>query len=579
MKNIFSSLLFVITVSNFVIGQTSNSNKTLSHIESIDETVYLHCNTTTLVSGESLYYKFYCLNPETKKSSSISKIGYIELLDSENKSLIKQKIALENGLGEGDFFISGNYKTGNYKLIAYTNWTQNKPITAIYKADIFLINPFETISPKIIDHESKAVSKKSATQEKLTFQSDKIDLTTDKKTYANREKVTLRLNSKTNENIKGSFSVSIRKIDSLPLHEELTAVTYSSSEVFKNKENQKKSTYFPELRGELISGKIISKNNASDINNKFIALSLPGKNFDLKVAKTNSEGKFHFILDRYPSTRKAILQVLEEKRNDYSVVLESDKNSDFSKLETTEAFAITPKMKGAIEERSVANQIENNFYLNKKDSLYTDPKTNVFFHGLEKNYILDDYNRFASLDEYIIELFSEMYTTRKNKITSIHVRDYQSKGETFGEPLVFIDGILLQNHEELFSYDMQNFYKLGLINKSYVYGPKLFDGLINFVTKTNNYEVKATGDFIQHVELQRPLHKKSYFQPNYTASKSDRIPDFRHQILWEPELKMEGSETSIDFYTSDVKGTFSITLEGFTEKGNPISIKEYIIVE
>jgi hypothetical protein len=71
----------------------------------------------------------------------VSKIGYIELIDSNNQNVYK--IYLKNGTGQGDFFIPTTLKTGDYKLVAYTTWMLNRSVTALFQVSISIINPFQ----------------------------------------------------------------------------------------------------------------------------------------------------------------------------------------------------------------------------------------------------------------------------------------------------------------------------------------------------------------------------------------------------------------------------------------------------
>jgi len=64
-----------------------------------------------------------------------------------------------------------------------------------------------------------------------------------------------------------------------------------------------------------------------------------------------------------------------------------------------------------------------------------------------------------------------------------------------------------------------------------------------------------------------------------TEIESSRIPDYRQQLLWMPEFNFYGNEQEITFYTSDNKGVYEISFEGFTSQGKPVSIKEIITVE
>ncbi|MEW5674948.1 hypothetical protein ABGT15_01385 [Flavobacterium enshiense] len=572
-------ILFLIPTLLFVTSvwaQNTHTEKPLNSIPFIEETVYIHSNTSTLVTGETLYYKLYCLNTVSKNFSNISKIGYIELLDKDNQSLLKQKIGFNNGSGVGDFFISGNYKTGSYKLIAYTNWTLNKTAANVTRLDLFIINPYETPPTSTITKDIPIVKKN---QEATPSENDKIELITEKKQFGNREKVHLRLNAKTDDVRNGNFSVSVRKIDNLPVIQPINAVAFQNSAYGKTAENDKKSTFLPELRGEIISGSISSKSNNENVKDKTVALSLPGKNFDLKIAKTNHEGKFNFILDRDPASSDAVLQVVENNRDNYIISLDKKEANTFKSLHESPELHLDSSMKKDIEERSIASQIENNYYQLKNDSLKKQSKTYPFFHPLQIEYILDDYSRFPTLKESIVEVFFEMYYKKTGEKYSVHVRDFNSKGETFGEPMVMVDGLLIQDTDELFTLDMQHIYKVSLINKTYIYGPKTFDGLINFTTKNFAYTTNASGDFIKKVTLQRPLIEKKYFAPDYSVNPNQRIPDFRYQLAWIPEINFQNQESSIDFFTSDVKGNFEISLEGFTKKGEPISIKSTFSVE
>ncbi|HJY14314.1 MAG TPA: hypothetical protein VJ304_16075, partial [Flavobacterium sp.] len=102
-------------------------------IVTLDESVYVHANASTFVTGETLLYKIYCLKSSDKTPSIISKIAYVELVDSNKKSVFKTKIALENSYGQGDYFIPTTLKTGNYKLIGYTDWMLNKPTSDLFQ--------------------------------------------------------------------------------------------------------------------------------------------------------------------------------------------------------------------------------------------------------------------------------------------------------------------------------------------------------------------------------------------------------------------------------------------------------------
>ena len=112
-------------------------------------------------------------------------------------------------------------------------------------------------------------------------QNNLISIKTNKLTYTTREKVNLEINALTKET-KGNFSISVRKIDSLPVSKPLSAVDFISDNQKKKHFNQHENVFLPELRGKIVSGKIIPKDSSKVRKDKIVAFSSPGKYFDFK---------------------------------------------------------------------------------------------------------------------------------------------------------------------------------------------------------------------------------------------------------------------------------------------------------
>ena len=575
-------LMFLLIQSGFIHAQNSqNKNDTPTTLT--QETIFIHSNTTTFLTGETLYFKLYCLNPLNNKVSAISKIAYVELIDNEKKSLQKNKIFLDKGIGTGDYFIPTTLKTGNYKVVAYTKWMLNNVNSQKYAIDIFIINPFQTQEPNDnitfdITNPAKSNTAIQATNAN-TANAKRIDFVFDKESYYTREKVSLQLKHLTETIEKGNYSVSIRKTDQIPTMQQLTASEFAkkTTENYVNTPNS--LNYVPEIRSELITGNLTSKNN-QDIANKSIALSLPGKEYVLKIVKTNAQGKFAFLLDQFPNFPNAILQVIDENRNDYTVNLDPFPNFDASSLQFTSKLNLSPELKKDIEERSTASQIQNAYYQIKKDSLVTEAVMNPFFTTIEKSYVLDDYTRFPTLKENIVEVIVELYYRRNNGKYQLHIRNNQKDLEMYGPPLVLVDGLLIQDPSDLFDYNMANVSRVSLITEPYVYGPNLYGGLVSFETKNNEFSENYVKKYLKTTEIQRPNPEKVYNNPDYSpGNKLQRIPDYRYQLLWKPNIKLETKEENLSFYTSDIKGNFEVILEGFTENGHPIYVSKNITVK
>lgn len=558
-------VLFIITSSNIWAQKDTPTIST-------SETVYLHLNATTFVSGETLFYKLYCLNPENFKQSKISKVAYLEFIGANNQVLFKHKLFLTNGIAEGDFFIPSSFKTGTYKLLAYTKRMQNKLESKSFESEITIINPFQSNS------ENKISSKNSVINESLEVSNSGLTINLDKRKFTTRELINLKFSIQDEFLKKGKYSISVRKVQDLPSISKINPTDFKNSDADQKIVLDENNYVLPELRGEIISGKISSKDNLNSISNISVSLSIPGKSFTTKLVKTKADGTFYFSIDKAYFDSNIIIQIADKSKDEFTLYVDDSFTLNKSNLKFENDYTLTSDLKSVIEEHSIASQIENTYYAKKADTLAKINYPTLFYEPFVNEYILDNYNRFPTIKETIIEVVKEVNYNKNDGKYSLRLNDYNPYTDVDESPLVLIDGLVVQDINELFEYKASDIYKICTINSGYTYGNKLFSGLISFITKKQDFESKLSGDFIVKRKIELPLLKKNYFKPNYTdKSTLNRIPDYRYQLLWLPELDI--NSTNISFYTSDKIGTFEIVIEGFSDEGIPVYLKEYFDVE
>ena len=61
-------------------------------------------------------------------------------MDKYDKSVLRYKFQLENGIGDGSFALSENFISGNYTLRAYTQWMRNEGPDAFFEQGITIVN-------------------------------------------------------------------------------------------------------------------------------------------------------------------------------------------------------------------------------------------------------------------------------------------------------------------------------------------------------------------------------------------------------------------------------------------------------
>ena len=554
-----------------LFAQKNNAVTELNTIDqNLNESIYISTNANSYITGESLFYKIFCINKSTNEISKYSKVAYLQLIDKNKTTILTHKLFLENGTAGSDFFIPTTLETGNYKIIGYTNWMLNKEVSEYCNIDIYILNPYK-------DKPVNTISQKEVTLAETITNRD-ISFNLKSKIYKNRDQAELQINTNSDEFTKGNYVLSVRKADGFIAQKKINFEELSAGNTYKNSLSEIKNPNFllPELRGELISGKIRSSN--ADIKNKKVALSIVGKNYTLKLAKTDNEGNFIFNLEKPNSNSNVIVQILEDNKQDYTIEMDKPKNINFSNLSFPE-FQFNSDFKQNISERLISTQIENAYYNLKKDSILASNDTIPFYNNLSKEFKLDAFTRFATMEETITEVVKGVYFSKDKNNYAIHVYDYDPNYESPLPTLIIVDGLIIEDLNELFRYNPKNIHKINVVKGIYNYGAKSFNGLVSFTTKNGDYETKLKGSFIIRPELLRPQSKKEYFKPDYTGTKNERIPDYRHQLLWIPKVDLSDTNSKIQFYTSDVSGKFEITLEGFSASGKPVFIKETIEVK
>lgn len=563
-------LLIALTVGfqQISFAQKSNPVSELNEIDKkLNESIYISTNDNSYLTGETLLYKIFCIDKSTNIASKYSKIAYLQLVDSNKKTVFIHKLFLENGTANSDYFIPTTLETGNYKLIGYTNWMLNKRAVEYFDVDIYILNPYKEKSTNVISQ------KESSPSENITNENISFDLKN--KTYSNRDLIDFTINTTSEEFKQGNYSISVRKADGF-LSQSKTK--FNDLQINRNSTTDINNPEFslPELRGEIISGKISA--TSAEVKNKKIALSIVGKNNILKLTKTDSEGKFIFNLEKSNSGSNIVVQIMEDNKQDYSIEIDKTKNIDFSNL-TFPNLQFNLEFKQNVSERLISSQIENAYYNIKKDSTLASNDTVPFYNKLSTEFKLDLFTRFPTMEETITEVVKGVVFAKNKNNYSIHVYDYDPNYESELPALIVVDGLIIEDLKELFTYSPKNINKINVVKGIYYYGAKSFNGIVAFTTKNGDYETKLKGNFMLRPKLLRPQSKKEYFQPDYANNKNERIPDYRHQLLWIPKVDLSNPASVLKFYASDVSGKYTIILEGFSANGKPVFIKDIIDIK
>lgn len=578
MKRFLPILIVLFTSTITLNAQVTISKKSIDIYQKIKpETIFIQQNKSNIFSGEQLFYKVYCLNKDN--TAGISKIAYVELINNKKEAIFKHKISLDLATGYGDFVIPFSIPTGNYKLIGYTQWMRNAGATNFFVKDLFIINPFvdnkdvvslrnkKNIKPKIVNNNSSSI----------------IDLQLEKNKFNVRKKVTLKIKSFAKNQSFGNYTLSVKKANNIETYLPKTKIDDYKALQFNGTKNnfilngKNYSVYAPEHKGELLTGKVVNIKNNKPISGIRVALSIPSKTFVIKMAETNKYGEFYFDLDKNFVGEKAIIQVSDKKRDKYKILLNNKAVFDYSKLRFQKLQLSDADIK-AIKKKSEYIQIENAYREVKQDN-FIETKPKVTFYKPDYTYHLNDFKRFPTVQETMVEIIDHTWVkTKRGKHTFI-VRDYKSTRREDTLPMILIDGILVQNHEDLYNYDVKKIETINIITDKFLFENKVYGGVISVLTKEANFSPITRGEYLIEANLTKPLSDKKYFNQNYDNNLNQRVPDYRSQLLWNPNIVLNSDSKDISFFTSDNKGVYEIKLEGITYDGKAVSISKTITIE
>ncbi|MEO9511983.1 MAG: carboxypeptidase-like regulatory domain-containing protein [Flavobacteriaceae bacterium] len=560
----------IIAATNSILGQAETSIP--------NERTYVHTNATLLFPGDYLYYKCYVQRLDTKKLSDLSKMVYVELINEEREIIFHHKLFLHQGLAHGDFFIDQSLSSGNYKLIAYTQWMKNLGSSVFFQQDISIINPYTNDQKGILKSDTDTIAKNDiahANKTKIEF----LKLSVDNNKYAPRSKATLVLEGLTEDVKKGSYSISIKQKQPDEAARSVETNDFNPFYGTIPKENSlSKSSFLPELRGELLVGTVLNKETSQPIENTRVTLSALGQETLYTVATTNKQGEFYFSIAQPYDHTSITLRPLDNSNHSVKVI-DKEKN-DYSKIEFFN-LRIDSTLKATILDKSVHNQIENAFSAVKPDSISIQIPKLFFDDEYLITYHLDDYTRFPTFKKTVQEIISYIGVKRINGEDSFSVRTPDNVLFNAMPSIALLDGFLIDEHSKLSQLNAREIEKVQVFTSNFINNGAYYKGAIFIDTKDmkDAISIKTYSDDLRHT-LAIPQKRKKYFSPNYThdTEKNNSIPDFRYQLLWHPDFSFSDKKNEIEFFTSDLQGTFEISLEGFTYSGKPVSLKNRFTV-
>ena len=523
------------------------------------ERIVLETDKDIYLAGEKILFSVTTTDT-LNRIADFSKVAYAELL-SDAKSESQVTISISESLGNGYIEIPENLKTGYYRLVAYTRYMRNEGPGAFSRKLIAVVNPMtfdtENLKPTVIRNSALKQSVGSGFQ-----------ISTDKQKYSKRSTGNLQI-SNIPQDVQ-IVSANISKYDE---------ITNPVDSVFQENTYKNKHVFLPEYEGQIINARLIDNNNnpISGKGKTDIYLSSPGEGPMIYKGKTDNHGNVFFVTEKFSLKSEIATVINTGKAENIKIdILSPYASEPVGKLPELLIDSVTLK---SLLQSSVGMQAKKLFRI---PSLKSDTLNLSSLHKPYKTYKLDEYTRFNTLEEVIVEFVTNVKFQKIENARKLSVISQETGTYTLGNTLVLLDNIPVFDHELLLNFNPLYIDEIKIFLGKYVFGGTYFDGIVSFNTYKRNYngfKLDASTSIVNYPVLRSGSTTIETLTDSTTMPEKN-TPDFRHTLLWQPSLQTSGQKLiSIPFSTSDYTGKFRIKVNVLTKKGELINRVDFIEVE
>jgi len=400
-----------------------------------------------------------------------SRVAYVEIADSAHL-YAQTMVQMEAGRGWGVIALPQSMHSGNYTLTAYTRQMLKEGAQPDY----------HVISVVNVGHVTRA--------DQITFlQPDSAALPIAYRTYKAGERL---------EAIAPAETEGARMLTFTMARHDLQTPDYSSYQTTY----QLPDTPLPlEYEGHVVSSRVVGKHN---INEGF--LSRVGREASLFEGHKVSDDRMNFYTRGLNGRVAASLTAVTYEGN--TVPLEFV--SPYAKLLPHRLPALQVACsEEQLRERSLTAQREEMLVQQ------TDTATNyhsAIFMGDEpdKVYDLDEWRRFSSVREIIIEFLSAVHRHKDNGVNFLYIYDPATKQLSKLSALVLLDGMPIYDIDRFLEYDARLLKYVQIYYNNYVFGDLLYHGVISFTSirgRLANFKLEAG---TQLVTYQFPQNRPAF---------------------------------------------------------------------
>jgi hypothetical protein len=326
--------------------------------------------------------------------------------------------------------------------------------------------------------------------------------------------------------------------------------------------------FLPESRSHVIRATVTDVNGTPK-KDVIVYLASPDKVIQTYNSKSDEQGQVSFEMTDFYGNHKLYLQTNRLIDSTSVIKIENPFSNQFASFSLPDL-----PLNNADEKRLLARSVRmqaQNIFFEESESQFQEPKIDSlpFYGKAEEIYRLDDYTRFPLMEEVMREYVPGVVVRKRKDGFNFYVLN-KIHNYLFKEtPLILLDGVPVFDADEIMQMDPLKVKRLDVVTAKYFHGNLELPGIVSYHTyggDLGGFTVRSRNGIVDYDGLQI---QRKFFSPSYSSSDSEsRIPDPRYLLYWNPDVKMDGNQkTEIEFFTSDVPGTYQIKVEGVSNDG------------
>ena len=525
------------------------------------ERIYVSTDRPVYLAGDAVWCSLSILD-QNGRFSNESAVSYLELI-SDDGTVCTAKIGLLEGRGAGSFRIPVTTPTGTYRLIAYTAVNAAEEGTP-WMAGSRILTIFNSTSAARVSNGVELLGEDA--YEALTPE-----------TAAPEGTVELSLRTRLPKNAPGvlmlhnagsaaSVSISVFHEDGLR-----SASRENSPERFLTSIPESvrlTRDVSVENDGEIVSARIRGTVLQDQDDVSFATLSSAGSPTDVYIGRTEGNDRIRFYTSNIYGNREIVCEVTQMDRKEGYI----DFENPFIHPEAgpLPKLRLSPAQRTDLMARKAALRSEKTLRIDTLTTFMTHREDLLLSAVTSHRYHLDDYTRFPSVKEIIVEIIPELTLRTVGGKPMLYLTYSDALNKRYDRTnniLVMMDGVVISDLRILLNFDAMLIDDIDIYDQAVIIGKTPVNGIVNFITKKNYVTALNFPSQVRVVDFQGVAYPVAY----NGAVPQGEGQDLRQLLYWHPVLKLdEGSDYRLEIHTPGYAGRFKAVAEGFTEDGKPV---------